>query len=216
MTRNVKTEIDCHNCDGVNESTRATSAKRCVCCKKIKRNLINHHVNYSQNKTVSVCNSCHRTIHNDQNHPLYPTDNIADSLIRNGDGETVVSFRLSGKEISGLKENEITTSLGRIAKIATINYLNAHYRGTPCGENTSDFNRFSIAETEDAIKLLSQKKEIKSAGKLKLLMNTHSRVVFFLDGHNRTWSMEGNAVKECYICALCGQKHPLREKEALK
>lgn len=35
---------------------------------------VNHHVDYKKNETVKLCNSCHRKIHWNKNHKLYPRD----------------------------------------------------------------------------------------------------------------------------------------------
>lgn len=36
--------------------------------------LVDHHTNYTRDKTVPLCRSCHSEVHNDEGHPLNPDD----------------------------------------------------------------------------------------------------------------------------------------------
>jgi len=46
---------------------------KCELC-GVTKNLIGHHTNYEKNETVWLCKGCHRKVHGDPFHSLYPSD----------------------------------------------------------------------------------------------------------------------------------------------
>jgi len=48
--------------------------KTCFNCQKTFYALHHHHISYNPELIVAVCNSCHKNIHNDNTHLLYPAD----------------------------------------------------------------------------------------------------------------------------------------------
>lgn len=88
-------EVICHNCEyGWNYKgnsqyyatcpnccykvfiSRSRLLKTCVNCKKSFSKIHEHHISYETDTTVRVCESCHRNIHNDKGHLLYPIDTM--------------------------------------------------------------------------------------------------------------------------------------------
>lgn len=47
---------------------------KCVECGVVGNGFHMHHISYKKNKTIILCPSCHRKVHNDKNHRFYPVD----------------------------------------------------------------------------------------------------------------------------------------------
>ena len=46
----------------------------CPICRRWVSHLITHHISYSPEKTIRICESCHAKIHRSKNHPLKPKE----------------------------------------------------------------------------------------------------------------------------------------------
>lgn len=55
---------------------------KCIECGVKPERVIQHHTNYSKDETVPVCQACHRRIHGDENHELYPIGEPEQTSIR--------------------------------------------------------------------------------------------------------------------------------------
>jgi len=57
---------------GENHHNYDTITTECVECGTTDGQLHDHHVDYEEDKTVALCASCHRKVHADESHELYP------------------------------------------------------------------------------------------------------------------------------------------------